>query len=156
MNLKELKDLVKFLDDTRFTEVEIEQEGIRVRLAQDLPPTVVAAPPAPMAAPAAQAASVPTAWAVAAPAYDVRIPAENNGRVVTSPIVGTFYRSPGPDKPAYVQVGDTVSKGQVVCIVEAMKLMNEIESDFSGKVAAVLVEDGQPVEFGQPLIRIEP
>ena len=81
---------------------------------------------------------------------------EKKGHVITSPFVGTFYRSPGPDQPAYAEVGTAVKKGQVLCIIEAMKLMNEIESEVAGKVAEVLVQNGQPVEFGQPLYRIEP
>ncbi len=147
MTLKEIKDLISFLDKTRFTEMEIEQEGIRLRLTQDQPPVVE---PAPLVAqPAAVVAEAPKGG------YDVRIPEEETGKVIASPIVGTFYAAPAPDKPPYVQVGDTVKKGQVVCIVEAMKLMNEIESEFDGKVAAILVEEGKPVEFGQPLLRIE-
>lgn len=81
---------------------------------------------------------------------------EKKGHVITSPFVGTFYRSPAPDQPAYAEVGTTVKKGQVLCIIEAMKLMNEIESEVAGKVAEVLSQNGQPVEFGQPLFRIEP
>ena len=81
---------------------------------------------------------------------------EKKGHVITSPFVGTFYRSPAPDQPAYAEVGTAVKKGQVLCIIEAMKLMNEIESEVAGKVAEVLVQNGQPVEFGQPLYRIEP
>ncbi len=161
MDLKEIKDLISFLDETRFTEVEIEQDGMRLRLSQDQPPVVMApaaAPQAPAAPAAVQApAPAPQASVPEAPAgnFDVRIPEEETGKVVASPIVGTFYRAPAPDKPPYVQVGDTVKKGQVICIVEAMKLMNEIESEFDGKVAAILADEGEPVEFGQPLIRIE-
>ena len=81
---------------------------------------------------------------------------EKKGHVITSPFVGTFYRSPAPDQPAYAEVGTAVKKGQVLCIIEAMKLMNEIESEVAGKVAEVLAQNGQPVEFGQPLFRIEP
>ena len=81
---------------------------------------------------------------------------DKKGHVITSPFVGTFYRSPAPDQPAYAEVGTSVKKGQVLCIIEAMKLMNEIESEVAGKVAEVLVQNGQPVEFGQPLYRIEP
>ena len=81
---------------------------------------------------------------------------EKKGHVITSPFVGTFYRSPAPDQPAYAEVGSMVKKGQVLCIIEAMKLMNEIESEVAGKVAEVLAQNGQPVEFGQPLYRIEP
>jgi acetyl-CoA carboxylase biotin carboxyl carrier protein len=161
MDLKQIKALIAFLDGTRFTEVEFEQEGVRLRLSQDTAPVVVTAAPQVVAtpvalAPQAASASAPQAMEPAAGGFDVRIPEEDSGKVVASPIVGTFYSAPSPDKPAYVNVGDTVKKGQVICIVEAMKLMNEIESEFSGKVSAILVEDGEPIEFGQPLIRIEP
>jgi len=156
MDLKQIKALISFLDETRFTEVEIEQEGIRLRLSQDTAPVVVQAAAPVAAAPAAAPVAVAPAAEPATGGFDVRVPEEDNGKVVASPIVGTFYSAPSPDKPAYAKVGDTVAKGQVVCIVEAMKLMNEIESEFSGKVTAILVEDGEPVEFGQPLIRIEP
>ncbi|HEY0095062.1 MAG TPA: acetyl-CoA carboxylase biotin carboxyl carrier protein, partial [Archangium sp.] len=83
-------------------------------------------------------------------------PAEKAGQLITSPFVGTFYRTPAPDQPAFVDVGAVVKKGQVLCIVEAMKLMNEIEAEVSGRVAEILVQNGQPVEFGQALFRIEP
>ncbi len=92
--------------------------------------------------------SRPTTPATSAP--------EKKGHIITSPFVGTFYRTPAPDQPAFVDVGAPVRKGQTLCIVEAMKLMNEIESEVAGKVAEVLVENAQPVEFGQPLFRIEP
>lgn len=111
--------------------------------------TVAAVIPQVVAAPAA--AAPPPAPAAAAPA-----PAADNGRVIRAPIVGTFYRAPSPDKPPYIQVGDKVRKGQVVCIVEAMKLMNQIESDLDGVVTDILVENGAPVEFGQELFRVGP
>lgn len=95
----------------------------------------------------------PTAPAARAPAAEV---VEKKGHIITSPFVGTFYRSPAPDQPSFVEVGSTVKKGQVLCIVEAMKLMNEIESEVAGKVAEVLTQNAQPVEFGQPLFRVEP
>lgn len=110
-----------------------------------------AAAPAPAFVPAASPAAPPPP---AGPAAAAPAP-EKPGHVVTSPFVGTFYRSPAPDQPAYVDVGTLVKKGQTLCIVEAMKLMNEIEADTEGKVAEILVENGQPVEFGQPLFRIE-
>ncbi|RKH44154.1 acetyl-CoA carboxylase biotin carboxyl carrier protein [Corallococcus sp. AB049A] len=112
------------------------------------PPVEYAAPAAPRAAPAAALA----APAAAAPEK----PAEKPGHLVNSPFVGTFYRTPAPDQPPFVDVGTVVRKGQVLCIVEAMKLMNEIESEVSGRIAEVLVENGRPVEFGQALFRIEP
>jgi len=157
MNVEEIKELIDFLNKTRFTEVEVEEDGVRVRVLQETAPVVVQAAPVPVAAPQA-APAAPQAEATGAnSSFDVRIPPEPApGKVISSPIVGTFYSSPAPDKPAYVAVGSSVSKGQVVCIVEAMKLMNEIESEFSGTVVAFLAEDGEPVEFGQPLMRIEP
>jgi acetyl-CoA carboxylase biotin carboxyl carrier protein len=100
-------------------------------------------------------ASRPTATAPA-PAVAAAPAAEKPGHQVTSPFVGTFYRTPAPDQPAFVDVGSVVKKGQVLCIIEAMKLMNEIESEVSGRVAEILVENGRPVEFGQALFRIEP
>ena len=113
-------------------------------------PVVAAAPVVPAPAPVVAAAPVPAPAAAAAPA------AEKPGHVVTSPFVGTFYRTPAPDQPAFVEAGSVVKKGQVLCIIEAMKLMNEIEADVAGRVAEILVENGQPVEFGQALFRIEP
>ena len=128
-----------------------------VSVTAPAPQIVHAQAAAPVAAPAAPAAASepprpsiahrPTAPATPAP--------EKKGHVITSPFVGTFYRSPAPDQPSFVDVGSTVKKGQVLCIVEAMKLMNEIESETDGKIAEILVENGQPVEFGQPLFRIE-
>ena len=117
------------------------------------PGVTVAAAPAPVQVPVQ---SIPVAAQGAAPAQAAAAPApEKAGEVVTSPFVGTFYRSPAPDQPSFVEVGSVVRKGQTLCIVEAMKLMNEIESEFSGKITEILVENGQPVEFGQPLFRIE-
>lgn len=118
-------------------------------------PGVTVSPPVEYAAPVA--IRVAPAVASAAPAAaQAEKPAEKPGHQVTSPFVGTFYRTPAPDQPAFVDVGTVVRKGQVLCIVEAMKLMNEIESEVSGKIAEVLVENGRPVEFGQALFRIEP
>ncbi|MBL8952630.1 MAG: acetyl-CoA carboxylase biotin carboxyl carrier protein [Myxococcaceae bacterium] len=108
--------------------------------------------PAPAPAPAVEAPRPSIGNRPTAPAA----PAEKKGHVITSPFVGTFYRNPSPDQPPYVEVGSSVKKGQTLCIIEAMKLMNEIESEVAGKVAEVLVENAQPVEFGQALFRIEP
>jgi acetyl-CoA carboxylase biotin carboxyl carrier protein len=153
MDLKQIKDLIAYLEGTAFAEVEVEQEGIRVRVVRH---SRAPAAPAP-AAGTAPGQGTEGAQAQTAGAYEVRIPeAPEAGKVIASPIVGTFYRAPAPDKPPYVEAGTLVKKGQVVCIVEAMKLMNEIESEFEGRVAAILVNDGDPVEFGQPLMRIEP
>jgi acetyl-CoA carboxylase biotin carboxyl carrier protein len=113
----------------------------------------VTPPPVEYAAPSPRVAAAPQA---AAPVAAPEKPAEKPGHLVTSPFVGTFYRTPAPDQPAFVDVGTMVRKGQVLCIVEAMKLMNEIESEVPGRIVEVLVENGRPVEFGQALFRIEP
>lgn len=111
-------------------------------------------PPAP-GMPMPMIASAPAAAAPAPAAQQAAPAAEVSGNIITSPIVGTFYASPSPEKPAFVKVGDTVNAGDVVCIIESMKLMNEINSEFSGKVAEIYAKDGQPVEYGQKLMRIE-
>lgn len=157
MNLKELKELIEMLKDTDISEVEIERSGVKVRLRKggdvtyhptlprlEYPPAAIVAPSVPE-----QVRPAPSAEAAPEPSTAGQIK-------VASPIVGTFYRASGPEKPAYVEVGDIVKKGQVLCIIEAMKLMNEIESEASGRIAKVLVENGQPVEYGQPLFLIDP
>ena len=155
MNLKELKELIEMLKNTDISEVEIERSGVKVRLRKGgdvtFHPTMprMEYPPAAIVAPSIVEPERPAAEQAAAPT------AANQVKV-TSPIVGTFYRSSSPDKPAYVEVGDTVKKGQILCIIEAMKLMNEIESEVSGKVVQAIVESGQPVEYGQALFVIEP
>lgn len=153
MNLKELKELIEMLKDTDISELEIERSGVKVRLRKGGDVTFhpsmprMEYPPAAIVAPA-----VPEAPAPAEKAAELKI----NQIKVTSPIVGTFYRSSSPEKPAYVEIGDVVKKSQVLCIIEAMKLMNEIESETAGKIVQILVENGQPVEYGQPLFVIEP
>jgi oxaloacetate decarboxylase alpha subunit len=153
MNLKELKELIDLLKDTDISEVEIERSGVKVRLRKGGDVTVHTAMPRMEYPPAAIVAP-----AVAEPVVEKTAPeqAKSNLFKVTSPIVGTFYRSSSPDKPSYAETGDVVKKGQVLCIIEAMKLMNEIESEASGKIVQILVENGQPVEYGQALFLIEP
>ncbi len=156
MNLKEIKELIEMLKNTDISEIEIERSGVKVRLRKGGDVTFHPAmprmeyPPAAIVAPAITETSLPPAEKV------VVEPVKTNQIKVTSPIVGTFYRASSPDKPPYVEVGDIVKKGQVLCIIEAMKLMNEIESETSGKVVQIMVENGQPVEYGQPLFVIEP
>ncbi len=156
MNLKELKELIEMLKDTDISELEIERSGVKVRLRKGGDVTFHPAmprmeyPPAAIVAPAV-AEAVPSAAAEKAVE-----PVKTNQIKVTAPIVGTFYRSSSPDKPAYVEAGDMVKKGQVLCIIEAMKLMNEIESETAGKIVQILVDNGAPVEYGQPLFVIEP
>ena len=144
-NMDELQALAALVNEHGFTDFEFENEIIRVRLSKAVAAPVYQAAPAP----AAQAANVAVA-AEAAPAVD-----EDAGlHKITSPIVGTFYRSPGPDKASYVSEGSKVSPETTVCIVEAMKLMNEIQAEVSGEVVKIYVENGQPVEYGQPLFGI--
>jgi len=158
MNLKEIKELIEMLKDTDVSELEIERSGVKVRIRKggdvtfhpSMPRTEY--PPVALVAPAV--AEPPVTAPVAAEKKSE--PPESTQIKVTAPIVGTFYRASSPDKPSYVEVGDIVKKGQVLCIIEAMKLMNEIESETSGKIVQILIENGQPVEFGQPLFTIEP
>ena len=161
LNLREIKELLDLVEQKGFTEFELERGGVRLRVRREsahavLPsqgpviayepvavpaqlPAAHHAPPAPAPAPVAE----PTAAAVEEDLY-----------VVKSPIVGTFYESPSPGSPVFITVGQSVQRGQVLCIVEAMKLMNEIESDVAGEVVKSLVKNGQPVEYGQPLFAI--
>jgi oxaloacetate decarboxylase alpha subunit len=155
MNLKEIKELIEMLKGTDIAELEVERAGMKVRLRKGS--EVAYQPAAPRVEFVPLAGTAPTAATIQGTAEKlVEGMAKTNLVTVTSPIVGTFYRSPAPEKPAYVQVGDVVKKGQVLCIVEAMKLMNEIESEQSGKIVQILVENGQPVEYGQDLFVIEP
>jgi acetyl-CoA carboxylase biotin carboxyl carrier protein len=144
---KLIQDLADLLRKNNLCELEFEREGVRVRLRQEFAARPTG--PAPQEPAAGQAPSLPS--------YAAAAPADTGGLVtITSPIVGTFYRSPSPDADPYVEEGDTVKKGQVLCIVEAMKLMNEIESEVDGRVVKILVESAKPVEYGQPLFLVEP
>ncbi len=151
MNLKEIKDLIEVLKDSDITEIELEKAGTRIRLKKGLGGHEKVHLP-----PANEERVVQAAPQIAAPAPEPAAEAGKNLFTVASPIVGTFYRSPSPDAAVYVEVGDVVKKGQILCIIEAMKLMNEIEAEVSGKIAAILVENAQPVEYGEPLFHIEP
>ncbi|HEX8908288.1 MAG TPA: acetyl-CoA carboxylase biotin carboxyl carrier protein [Anaeromyxobacteraceae bacterium] len=154
--LDEVKALVKVLEGTDVTSLRWDRNGqqLSIRRGQAAVAPVVHAAPvaAPLPAPLAPVAMAP---AVASPVPAPKAEAKP-GAVVTSPFVGTFYRAPSPDSPPFVDVGTVVKKGQVLCIVEAMKLMNEIEAEVPGKVAEIMVANATPVEFGQPLFRIEP
>ena len=155
MNIKEIKELIEMLKGTYISELEIERSGVKVRLRKGGDVTFHPSMPRMEYPPAAIIA--PAVAEVPAPRADQAVePVKTNEIKVTSPIVGTFYRSSSPDKPSYVEIGDMVKKGQVLCIIEAMKLMNEIESESSGKIVQILVENGQPVEYGQALFVIEP
>jgi acetyl-CoA carboxylase biotin carboxyl carrier protein len=156
MDLRKLKTLIDLVSESGISELEVTEGEGKVRIVKNAPPVYVqpsasyvpqfqAAAPAPGAIEApAGAAAAPAAPAAAAP----------QGHVVTSPMVGTFYRAPSPGADPFIQVGDTVKEGQTLCIIEAMKLLNEIESDHSGVIKEILVENGQAVEYGQPLFVI--
>ena len=150
MDLRKLKKLIDLVQESGIGEIEITEGEEKVRISRQGPagPVMMAAP-APMQHVALGAAPGAEAPAAAAPA------AEPKGHTLKSPMVGTFYRAPSPGAPSFVEVGQSVSKGQTLCIIEAMKLLNEIESDVAGTVKAILVENGQPVEYGQPLFLIE-
>lgn len=162
MNLNEIQDLIKFVAKSGVTEVEIEQKDFKITIKSeskktDSPIIVQAAAPVvpQMVAAPAQAAAAPAQ--VAAPAVTESAPAEDSKLItVKSPMIGTFYRSSGPDKDPFVSVGQSINKGDTVCIIEAMKLFNEIESEYSGKIVKVLVDDATPVEYDQPLFLVDP
>ncbi|MGD9630806.1 MAG: acetyl-CoA carboxylase biotin carboxyl carrier protein [Pyrinomonadaceae bacterium] len=150
-NMDELRELAAMVNEHGFTDFEFENENIRVRLSKQVnTPVYSAMPPQPIAVPGVSGQPAASAEAPAAAAD------EDAGLFkITSPIVGTFYRSPAPDKPAYVSEGTNVSPETVVCIVEAMKLMNEIQAETSGEIVKIYVENGEPVEYGQPLFGIK-
>ncbi len=167
MEFKQIQELIKQVNRSHLTELHIEQDNFKITIkkgqktddqglaASPLVNPVVAypAPQAPIAsAPAAPAPEQP------APSKEKAVKKEEDANLITikSPMIGTFYRSPGPDKPAFVNVGDEVAPGKVVCIIEAMKLFNEVESEVSGKIVKILVEEASPVEYDQPLFLIEP
>jgi acetyl-CoA carboxylase biotin carboxyl carrier protein len=157
--LDQVKALVSALEGTEVTSFQWRRDGQQLVIRRGRAPAaapsahVVAMPP--IAARAPEPASPQAAPAALAPAPGAK-PEAKHGVVVTSPFVGTFYRAPSPDSPPFVDVGAVVKKGQVLCIVEAMKLMNEIEAEAPGKIAEIMVANATPVEFGQPLFRIEP
>jgi acetyl-CoA carboxylase biotin carboxyl carrier protein len=164
MNQKELKELIDFLIEKDISEFELERGDVKVRIkrgADAAAPVIAhAMPMAPMpmasAAQAATHSSAPAAPVPVASSPGAPVSAEEELHAVKSPIVGTFYEAPGPGALPFVKPGDQVAAGQVLCIIEAMKLMNEIESDVSGEVVKMLVNNGQPVEYGQPLFAIRP
>ncbi|MBI3812735.1 MAG: acetyl-CoA carboxylase biotin carboxyl carrier protein [Nitrospirae bacterium] len=151
MNLKELKELIELIQRSEISELELEKSGVKVRIKKERsslprPPIIEEIPSAPSVP-----EEVPQPQASAEPA-----PVPAGWLTLTAPVVGTFYRSPAPDADPYAEVGSVVKKGQIICVIEAMKLMNEIESEWDGKIVEILVENAQPVEYGEPLFRIEP
>jgi len=160
MDLAYLEQLIKLFEDSTLTELEIDEEGAQVRLSrhkeQPSPMSFQYAMPAPAYGPAPTAPASATAPAASAPKAEAPASTEKKYHEVKSPIVGTFYRAPAPDADPYIQVGQQVSSGTTVCIIEAMKLMNEIECDATGTVVKIMVENGQPVEYGQVLVLLDP
>ncbi|PCJ63188.1 MAG: acetyl-CoA carboxylase, biotin carboxyl carrier protein [Bacteroidetes bacterium] len=149
MDLKEIQTLIKFISSSKVDEVSIEKKDFKIKIKRNS--TV---PTQTVTAPIYQAPPVAVNAPTEAPKTEV--PAVSNTEEIKSPMIGTFYRKSSPDKPLFVEVGDTIEKGQVICIIEAMKLFNEIESEVSGKIVKVLVDDSQPVEYDQPLFLVEP
>jgi acetyl-CoA carboxylase biotin carboxyl carrier protein len=150
MDIRKVKKLIELLEESGIDELEIREgeESVRISRHSKTPAQQYYAP-APMPAPAAPAPAAPVAVVAEAPSAP-----KLNGTVVKSPMVGTFYRTPAPTSPAFVEVGQTVKKGDTICIVEAMKMMNHIEAEVSGVIESILVENGQPVEYDQPLFTI--
>ncbi len=168
MKLEEIQDLIKFVSKSGVSEVQIEQKDFKIIIKSDkekktrgaaqeaIPQYMHHMPQQMMQAP--QPAAAPAPAPAPAPAAEAPKAAAEDSKYVTikSPMIGTFYRSPSPDKDAFVNVGDTVKEGKVICIIEAMKLFNEIESEVSGKIVKVLVDDSSPVEYDQPLFLVDP
>jgi acetyl-CoA carboxylase biotin carboxyl carrier protein len=153
IDLNWIRRLIDMVDQSGIDSLEISRFGTRVRIAKS-PPVTVSAGAAPTAVPANPI--VPDAAAALETAPELDDSTDSGLAEVTSPMVGTFYRAPAPDAPAYVEVGDRVEKGQTLCILEAMKLMNELEAEVSGAIREICVENAEPVEFAQVLFRIEP
>lgn len=160
MELKDIQNLIKFVAKSGANEVKLEMEDIKITIKTGTGKTeTTIVQQAPLGVPqmpvAAQPATAPVVEEASSAASNAK---EDNSNYIeiTSPIIGTFYRKPSPDKPVFAEVGDAVSPDSVVCIIEAMKLFNEIESEVSGKIVKILVEDGTPVEFGQPLFLVDP
>jgi acetyl-CoA carboxylase biotin carboxyl carrier protein len=151
MDLRKLKKLIDLVEESGIAELEITEGEEKVKIVKG---GGVIVSQAPLAAPAAPAPAAEPRGPAAAGAPAAEPAAGQEGHVVKAPMVGTFYRTPSPDAKAFVEVGQTVKEGQTICIIEAMKLMNEIEADAAGVVKAILVENGQPVEYGQPLFII--
>jgi acetyl-CoA carboxylase biotin carboxyl carrier protein len=147
MDIRKVKKLIELLEESGISEIEISEGEESVRISRYPKPGTMAMAPAVMAAPPAAAAAAPAA---AAPA-----PAPVRGQQVTAPMVGTFYSGPAPGAKPFVEIGTEVKPGDTLCVIEAMKMMNKIESEFAGRVVSILVENGNPVEFGQPLFVIE-
>jgi acetyl-CoA carboxylase biotin carboxyl carrier protein len=156
MDIKQIQELVKLINKTNIGEITIEEEGVKITVKQKKDPVqhIVAGTPQQVSYQAAPAQAA--AAATPPPAAKAAEPKADNLITIKSPMIGTFYRQSGPGKPIFINVGDDVTPGKVVCIIEAMKLFNEIESEVKGKIVKVLVEDASPVEYDQPLFLVEP
>jgi acetyl-CoA carboxylase biotin carboxyl carrier protein len=157
MDIKQIQELVKLINKTSIGEITIEEDGRKITIKQKKDPSqkiITNVPAAQMAAPTY--APAPAAASTPPPAKKESTDSTQNLITIKSPMIGTFYRSAGPGKPVFINVGDEVGKGQPVCIIEAMKLFNEIESEVKGTIVKVLVEDASPVEYDQPLFLVEP
>lgn len=155
MDIKEIQNLIKFVAKSGASEVKLEMDDIKITIKTGGDDVVTYAQPAPVMMQQAPAHAAPQAAAPAAAAPVA--PVENNNYItVKSPIIGTFYRKPAPDKPLFCEVGDSIKVGDTLCIIEAMKLFNEIESEVSGTIVKILVDDSSPVEFDQPLFLVDP
>ena len=158
MRIKEIQNLIKFVAKSGASEVKLEMEDVKITIKTNdgSSPIVVQEPvvvPQPTVVQAQPTVAHPIATDVETPAADNL---ETNYITIKSPIIGTFYRKPSPDKPDFVEVGDSISEGSVLCVIEAMKLFNDIESEVSGKIIKILVDDSSPVEFDQPLFLVDP
>ena len=147
MDINKLEKVIKLLKDNDLHEIEIEEKDSRIKVKSSAEQQVVA--------PSYQTTPDASEGKVTAQKEEVE-KTESKYKLILSPMVGTFYRSPAPESPLYVEEGQVINKGQILCLVEAMKLMNEIEADIKGKIISILVENGQPVEYGEPLFEIEP
>ena len=156
MKLKEIQNLIKFVAKSGASEVSLEMENVKitVKTAVDTPKVAVQES---IVIPSQQQVSPPQHLTTLTDSSEPTAPDENSNYItIKSPIIGTFYRKPSPDKPSFVEVGDSISEGTVLCVIEAMKLFNDIESEVSGKIVKVLVDDSSPVEFDQPLFLVDP
>ncbi|MEP1032064.1 acetyl-CoA carboxylase biotin carboxyl carrier protein [Ekhidna sp.] len=156
MKAKEIQELINFLSESGLEEVNIETDDFKVSIKRSAEQHVIASAPAPMAAAPAPTAQAPAATPAPAADGGSAPAAESNLVEIKSPMIGTFYRSANPESPSFVEIGSSVKAGDPVCIIEAMKLFNEIESEVSGKIVKVLVDNAQPVEYDQPLFLVDP
>ena len=156
MDIRKIKKLIELLEESGIAEIEIKEGEEAVRISR-MPPAPVQAPQVThlAALPAAAAAAVPSPGGEVAAADSAAVKPKPSEHVITAPMVGTFYASPSPGAKAFVEIGDEIKVGQVLCIIEAMKMMNQIEADKAGRVASVMARNGDPVEFGQPLFVVE-